>query len=238
MKSVRKIILSLIAIILICTLVSCDYSDGTQGTANSSGNTTSGNTANASGNTKDSEIQAAQKAYGSLSEANELIIEMMDAISDAWHFAIYDADDYDTYDTCVLYLGIETGLIFTDLMEATDVVLNKIGYSQPSDLTRLAALRTFSTTVAIVKQVLTDKGKYDKVDELLSDAKTSIKSITRDYEDYTGYSTLKSYYSEMSAYAEFCKEPTGSYQQLSTTRDNYETKLRNYKNELSFVLDE
>ncbi|MGM9609099.1 MAG: hypothetical protein ACI3XE_02625 [Eubacteriales bacterium] len=226
MKSVRKIILSLIAIILICTLVSCDYSDGTQGSAN------------ASGNTKDSEIQAAKKAYGSLSEAHELIVEMMDAISNAWHFAIYDADDYNTFDLCVVMLAINSGLFSTELKEATDVVLNKMGYSQPSDTKRLAALRTFSTTIAIVKQVFTDNGKYEKIDELLSAAKTSIKSITGKYEEYTGYSTLKSYYSETSAYAEFCKDPTGSYQQLSTTRDNYETKLRNYKNELSFVLDE
>lgn len=233
MKSVRKIILSLIALILICTLVSCDYSAGTQGTANSSGNT-----ANASGNTKDSEIQAAQKAYGSLSEAHELIIEMMDAIGDGWRFAIYDAEDYTSYDSCVLMLAVKTGLLVTELKKATDEVANELGYSQPADIVKLALLRNFSVVVAIVQQVFTDNGKYDKVDELLSDAKTSIKSITKDYEDYTGYSTLKSYYSEISAYAEFCKEPTGSYQQLSTTRDNYETNLRNYKNELSLILDE
>jgi hypothetical protein len=61
--------------------------------------------------------------------------------------------------------------------------------------------------------------------------------LRNEYSDYTGYAVLKSYYSEIKAYYEFCGNPTGSFSQLKITVDKYETNLRNYKNDLSFIFE-
>ena len=88
-----------------------------------------------------------------------------------------------------------------------------------------------------METVFKNNGTYTKAEELLASAKESLKSVTNDYSDYTGYPTLKSYYSEVSSYLEFAKSPSGSFSQLKTTIDNYETKMRTYKSDLSFIFD-
>lgn len=186
---------------------------------------------------KEIEFNAANDAYNYLIETHELCIDVMDSIYGAWYFAIYKADDYSSTQSCFNAFCSEANLDYDEALNALNSVLQSMGYSNPTGTQQLAALRIFNVTVAIVKCVYQNNGIYDQIDSNLANAKTSLKAVTNSYSDYTGYPTLKSYYSEVSAYAEFCKSPTGSFGQLKTTIDTYETSLRNYKNDLSFIFD-
>lgn len=186
---------------------------------------------------KESEFKSANDAYDYLTETHELCVDVMDSIYGAWYFAIYEADDYSSTQSCFNAFCSEAKLDYNDALKALNEVLQSMGYSDPTGIQQLAGLRTFSVTVAVVQRVYKNNGVYDQMDSNLSKAKTSLKTVTNSYSDYTGYPTLKSYYSEASAYAEFCKSPTGSFGQLKSTIDTYETNLRNYKNDLSFIFD-
>lgn len=183
------------------------------------------------------EYESGLDAYARIKRAHELSVEVMDSIYGAWHFAIYKADDYYSAQSCFNAFISNANLDYDEALNALNTVLLSMGISDPTGTDQLAALRVFSIAVDVVVQVYIDNGTYDLINTNLSDAKTSLKAMTNDYESYTDYATLKSYYSEVVAYSEFCQSPTGSFTQLQTTIDNYETNLRNYRNSLSFTYE-
>lgn len=180
---------------------------------------------------KEAQFESANSAYNDIVSASEICIDIMDSIYGAWHFAIYKSDDYYGVN------GIEefadaTNLSYSDVTKALSDVL---GFSNPS--ASYALLEDFNYAIYIVEEVYKSKGLYTQAENLLASAKESLKSVTSEYSDYTGYPTLKSFYSEVSSYLEFAESPSGSFSQLKTTIDNYETKIRTCKNDLAFIFE-
>lgn len=186
---------------------------------------------------KEAEFVVANNAYDYLVESHEMCVEVMDSIYGAWYFAIYEADDYYSLNSCLRAFCSESNLSQGDTLEAIDMVLESSGISNIDDDYRCAALQVPSYAVAIVVQVYTNNGVYAQINSNLSNAQTSLKTVTNNYSDYTGYPTLKSYYSEVYSYYEFCESPSGSFSQLKSTINTYETNLKNYKNDLSFIFE-
>ncbi len=186
---------------------------------------------------KEKEFESADIAYFYLTISHQLCTEIMDSIYGAWYFAIYESDDYYMFSSCLRAFCSEANLNQDDVKKSIDKVLQKAGITDIDDDWRCVAMQVPSYAVAIVVQVYTDYGTYDSIDVNLSNAKEALKSVTNNYADYTGYPTLKSYYSEISSYYEFCSSPTGSFNQLKTTIETYETNLRKYKNDLSFIFE-
>ena len=178
-------------------------------------------------NVKEAQFESANNAYNDIVSASEICIDIMDSIYGAWYFAIYKSDDY--YGTN----GIEefadaTNLTYSDITNAMRSLVGTTSYS---------LLEDFNYAIYIVEEVYESKGLYAKAQNLLASAKDSLKSVTSEYSDYTGYPTLKSFYSEVSSYLEFAESPSGSFSQLKTTIDNYETNIRTYKSDLSFIFN-
>lgn len=175
------------------------------------------------------EYEQAQKAYEELNKASELCEQAMDTIYGAWYFAIYEAklgvSDYKNYD------GFEakTGLTYKEIESA----MKSIGLDYDDSF----MLTEFSYTVKIAQICLMNKNIYKDAHTCVDNAKAYLKEVTDKYADYTAYPTLKRYYSEVTSYLEFVEAPSGSFSQLKTTIDNYETNIRTYKNDLSFTLE-
>jgi len=167
-----------------------------------------------------------------LVEAHDLCADVMDSIYGAWYFSIYEYDDH--YGSRGFFEFCDEASV--DYGELLDAISDYKGYTV-YDTTAYGLLEDFSYSTYFVGRVFENNGTYDKIEEHLATAKDSLKSVTNEYSDYTGYTVLKSYYSEIKAYYEFCENPTGSFSQLKTTIDNYETNLRNYKNDLSFIFE-
>lgn len=186
---------------------------------------------------KEKEFESASMAYFYLTIANQLCDDIMDSIYGAWYFAIYKADDYLNINSCLNAFCAQANLDFDDTVVALNDVLAYMGYSNPTGTQQLATLRTISTAIDVVIQTYINYETYNSIDVNLANAKEALKSVTNNYADYTGYPTLKMYYSEILSYADFCKSPSGSFEQLKTLINTFDSNLRYYKNDLSFIFD-
>ena len=176
-----------------------------------------------------------KKAHEQLNAAADICIEMMDGIYEAWRFAIYDADDY-SRSSVVLEFASEVGLTKTALETAFVDLFADAGATDASLMAY--SLDNFSIAIAIVGQAYVNNGTVQRLDDALASAKSELKTMTQEYSDYSEYPNLKSYYSEVSSYAEFAKNPSGSFEQLKTTIETYEREIRTYRSDMAFVFED
>lgn len=181
---------------------------------------------------KDLEYASAKNAYECMSEVNELCVEIMDSIYNAWYFAIYKADDY-TLSNRLLLFEIYTGLNTSGAVEALS---KDLGY-EDSSINGCIFVSNINTAVALAQKVYELNGNSDTIDNKLKTAQAEIKKLSNTYADITGFPTLKSYYSELSSYWEFCNSPNCSFSQLSGRIDTYESNLSRYKQDLAFCFE-
>lgn len=214
----------LLALILTISLTLCTVGCSNTPTKEEITNNSNEEDSNKEADKKSYEYEQAQKAYAELNKAAALCEGAMNVIYAAWYFAIYEGDKGDEFD-----LSEATGLTYGEISD----VLKSWGYSTADPID----YGSFNNTVMIAKYALIKRGVYSDAQACIDNAKTYLKEVTNEYADYTSYPTLKLYYSEVSSYLEFAQSPSGSFSQLKTTIDNYETKIRTYKNDLSFTLE-
>jgi hypothetical protein len=225
--STKMIAIIAVAAVAIVAVLALAFGGNRGGETNENGSN-DGSSVTDENSLKEAQFESANSAYNDIVSASEICIDIMDGIYGAWYFAIYESDDYSGYSLLKAFSN-EVGFSTSEITKAmTDLGLSSTSYY---------ALEDFSTAVHIVKQAYKNDGKYTEAENFLSSAKNSLKSVTSEYSDYTGYPTLKSFYSEVSSYLEFASSPSGSFSQVKTTIDNYETKIRTFKNDLSFIFD-
>lgn len=220
---IQKILAIILTLCLILSgLVACD----------------SGNASSTEQQTEDDKAQAqyecGKTAYDELVLAADLCEYMGSAIYDAWFFAIYKADygNSDDADVALSDLASEVGISVADLKVGAEVVLG--------DFAKFVQiyLDDFEYTVDIVTAALEKNGTVDKLNTAISNAKTELKTMTNKYSDYSEYPTLKSMYSKVDSYATFVKNPSGSFEQLKSTIENYNNEIRTYKADLAFIFED
>lgn len=219
----KWIIYSLCVCMLLLSLSSCNSQDAENSKQDSP-------TVEATLSKTQLEYECGKKAYDELVTASEICKAMGDGVYGAWYFAIFEADDYSSYNI-VNEFASATGVSVSDLNK----VMESIGYS--AQLLPYA-LEDFSTAVVMVEEAYKINGTVERLDNALTQAKNELKTMTQEYSDYSHYPTLKSFYSEIDSYATFLKSPTGSFDQLKSTIENYENQIRTYKSDLSFVFED
>ena len=95
-----------------------------------------------------------------------------------------------------------------------------------------------SLCVALVSDAYIANGQADQIQEYLNSAKSQMKDLSDKYSDYEHYPNLKGYYTTTNAFFDFCQNPTGSFEQVKTTINDYKNSARDYKNDLSYVFDD
>lgn len=78
-------------------------------------------------------------------------------------------------------------------------------------------------------------GKTEEVQEKLDSAKLAMRELSEKYADYEHYPNLKGYYTTTASYFEFCQKPTGTFEMLETTINDYRNEIREYSNDLDFI---
>lgn len=183
------------------------------------------------------ELINAKLAYQYLINAHQMSVQVMDSIYDAWHFAIYLAGDYTSFQSCFDNFCEKTNLNKAIAEIALEKAMELYGYTGTSNSTKLEAMNSFDVTLTIVELVFSSDGTYDALDSLIDGAKTSLKAVTNKYESQTGYSELKKYYAKTKAYIEICEGVTGSFEQLKQTIQEFESELTEYKYDLDLILN-
>lgn len=165
----------------------------------------------------------AKLAYEKLNEAAQLCIDGMDDVYGAWYWGIYKATDA-TSSTTFSNLAKETPHFTAKELEAVGLS----AYTVKSD---------WQYALLTVELALAARGDYDTVKTKMSEAQTLLQELTTTYDDYTYYPKLKDYYAAVDSYVTFFLEPTGSFNQLADTVNNYETNIRTYQSDVGFLFN-
>ena len=169
----------------------------------------------------------AKEAYEKLKEVAELCVSGMDAIYGAWYFGIYNASKSYTgmfdYQLSCDVPGFSSGEL--------EAARNALGISEQS------AKKDWQNSLWIVEQAITMRGDYDTINANMAEAEKVLQSLTEEYDDYTYYPKLKDYYASIKSYVEFFLSPSGSFNQLADTINNYENGIRTLESDVSFLFN-
>lgn len=169
----------------------------------------------------------AKQAYEKLKEVASLCVDGMDSIYGAWYFGIYKADD--AYSSLFFSsMSYEVPGLSSKELEAA---AKKLGISASS------AMKSWQKCLWIAEKAIEMRGDYDTISANMAEAEKTLQLLTDEYEDYTYYPKLKEYYASIASYVEFYKNPTGSFNQLADTVNNYENGIRTLETDVGFLFN-
>ncbi len=175
---------------------------------------------------------SAQTTYNNLISAYEKIDAIGSDIYEAWRIGVYETPSISNLDE-------ELNLSYEELSTAAKSLADgSYMYSVDSVFYLFGDVSKFSICVELVEEAYKLKGTYEEIDNLLDSAKSEMKTMSEQYSDYEHYDNLKKMYSIVDSYAEFCKEPTGSFDQLTATINDYRNDIRDLESDLGYIFEE
>lgn len=192
-------------------------------------------------------FEVSKEAYDLVNSAYEITESYGSDIYEAWRLGIYEDDE--VIDGGCSYLAGELSLSEDEIAIGVAYALGEEwenisedeidNYIAAADLTfSIMEDNLFSWCVAVVSDAYVANGKVDEAQGYIDEAKSLMKELSESYSDYEHYPSLKGYYTTTSSYFDFCQNPTGSFEQLKTTIENYRTEARDYKAELDYIFED
>lgn len=195
-------------------------------------------------------FDASKEAYGNVNKGYEIAENMGSDIYEAWRCAIYDHKDIEKEGLTFLCKKME---LTEDELAAGLASLFSDDFSTLSDSDKKSAIKDakdtftylfkktdsqFSLAVNVTTAAYKVKGDVDTATELFSTAKSQMKDLSDKYSDYEHYPALKGYYTTASSFFDFCQNPTGSFEQLKSTIEDYRNQARDYKSDLDYIFED
>jgi hypothetical protein len=203
------------------------------------------------GNKSKKAFEASKEAYNNVNAAYEITEKYGSDIYEAWRLGIYKDDE-------VMEQGCS--YLATELYLTEDEIAGGVAYTvayilgkdwdslseDEKDTLLVGADGTFKTMeddlfswcVMVVSNAYIVNGKVDEAQGYLTTAKEEMKNLSENYSDYEHYPALKGYYTTTSSFFDFCQNPTGSFEQLKTTIENYKTTARDYNADLNYIFED
>jgi hypothetical protein len=176
--------------------------------------------------------KASAEAFTIVDEAYKMTEEFGEDLYEAWRMGIYDDDE-----VSIDYLAKKLNLSKEEISAAIDNLGGEgVGDYYFTYYKNKKSL--FSACVWVVCKAYELNGDIDKITELLSSAKGLMKDMSQKYSDYEHYPNLKGYYTTTNAFFEFCQNPTGSFEQVKDTINQYRNDARSYRNELAYIFED
>lgn len=153
-----------------------------------------------------------KKAYNSLCDSYKTMMKISDVIQTAWHYGIFEKKQ------TVNGLSSKTGISVKAFNDA--------------GLTFDFSLGDFSSCVSYcVLAMSMDENYYSHVKECIDNAKNEIQNTTSEIDRYAD---MKNFYSTSLSYYEWLLNPQGNFNQATDSINEYENKLKEFKNDLEF----
>ena len=196
------------------------------------------------GNTeKESVFDVAKDAYGKIEAAYAITEQFGSDVYEAWRIGIYDVDEL--MSNGVGHLASELSLSEDDIVKGIALVLTDDG-REPIQLTKSRANlyfrfyedSMFSFCVLIVANAYEANGKSAEAQGNLDSAKELMKRMSEKYSDYEHYPNLKKYFTTTKSFFAFCQDPTGSFEQVKDTINDYKNDAREYRSDLDYIFEE
>ena len=196
-------------------------------------------------------FEVSKAAYDNIDIAYVITDNFGSDIYEAWRLGIYD--DEEVIDEGTTYLAGELSLSKEELDDGVVYILLETMGSSWEDATndekselrasadsyfRIFEDDLFSFCVMVVTGAYQANGKVAEAQSALEAAKSQMKELSEKYSDYEHYPNLKGYYTTTNAFFDFCLNPTGSFEQIKTTINDYRNEARDYVNDLDYIFEE
>jgi len=196
-----------------------------------------------------------KEAYEKISTAYDIIDAYGSDIYEAWRLGIYSDDDILKKGNTFLAseLGLEKseldeGLAYTIATSVYEKEWDSLTDEEKEEYREYADSDTacykifedelFSMCIKVVSSTYKVNGKSGEISSNLEEAKRIMKDMSNDHADYEHYPNLKGFYTSTSAFFEFCEDPSGSFEQVKDTLNNYRKEARDFKKDLDYIFEE
>lgn len=220
----KKIISLLLLVVMCLSLVACD----------------------GGGDKKAFEIS--KTAYDNIDIAYEITEQIGIDIYEAWRLGIYDKDEI--LDDGAEHLATELSLSVDEIRAGAVYTLyqdewDTMSEEEKDEMIDNADLffnymedNLFSFCVMAVSNAYVVNGKVEEAQTALDDAKAQMKELSSEYSDYEHYPNLKGYFTTTSSFLGFCQNPTGSFEQVKETINDYKNEARDYISDLDYIFED
>lgn len=196
-------------------------------------------------------FEASKAAYENIDTAYKITEKYGSDIYEAWRLGIYDKDEI--LDDGSEHLAKELSLSADEIrMGIAYTVVGIIGedWDELSEDDKTTYMNNadncfsimkddlFSFCVMAVTGAYTVNGQVEEAQTALNAAKVQMKELSQEYSDYEHYPNLKGYYTTTSSFFDFCNNPTGSFEQVKDTINNYKNEARDYISDLDYIFED
>lgn len=196
-------------------------------------------------------FEASKIAYDEINTAYEITEQFGSDVYEAWRLGIYEKDD--VLDDGVATLASELSLSESEIRDGVAYTFYDIldqnwdevsdedkqdTRKRADDLFSIFEDDLFSFCVMVATNAYIANGKTEEAETALANAKSQMKELSEQYSDYEHYPNLKGFYTATSSFFEFCKDPTGSFEQVKSTINDYKNEARDYKSDLDYIFEE
>ena len=206
----------------------------------------------ACGNSNKKAYKLSKEAYGNISAAYSIVDALGTDIYEAWQKGIYEESEPNFLE----YLSNFTKLSYDELKlgysahsygekweewteEKKDEILsNSAGVEASFNLDAALTDATFVVAVLSVISAYEETGKTKEAEAFLTSAKSQMKEMSEKFSDYEHYPALKEYYMATSSFLDYCKSPTGAFEEAKNTIGNYRNSARDYQIGLECFLED
>ncbi len=192
---------------------------------------------------KETAFDIAKEAYDLIDVAYAITDNFGSDVYEAWRLGIYEDDEI--LDDGVGYLASELSLSEREIIAGVALAFTDEG-EEPKAMTKsdanlyfnLLEDSLFSFCVMVVSKAYEANGKAEEAQNALDAAKELMKKMSEKYSDYEHYPNLKEYYTTTKSFFAFCQEPTGSFEQVKNTINDYRNEARNYVSDLDYIFED
>lgn len=196
-------------------------------------------------------FEASKAAYDNIAIAYAITERFGTDLYEAWRLGIYDKDEI--IDDGAKHLATELSLSADEIRTGTAYTIatmlgedwnemsedDKNKYIDNADsFFEVMEDDLFSFCVMCVTGAYTVNGNVEEAQTALDAAKAQMKELSQEYSDYEHYPNLKGYYTTTSSFFDFCNNPTGSFEQVKDTINDYKNKARDYISDLNYIFED
>lgn len=168
--------------------------------------------------------------YDDLESVTVNLNEVSSSIISAWHFAIWDSEDY-FFDDVVFYLWLETGSRITTMVQLVDAYNSYYGTDYSESTVGLMIRGDFSRTVYTVRQAYIALGALSSALSSLNEVRSILQSLDP---STPGHSQFQEYYLKVMELYSAIDNITGNYTTFSTNVNNIKTQIQSSRNAAGF----
>ena len=193
-------------------------------------------------------FEASKAAYDNIDIAYEITEQFGSDIYEAWRLGIYEDDEI--LEDGAEYLATELSLSADEIRAGAVYAVYKDKWDTISEEDKEILIASadvffeymeddlFSFCVMAVSGAYVVNGKAEEAQSALNAAKEQMKALSKDYSDYEHYPNLKSYFTTTSSFFDFCQNPTGTFEQVKNTINDYKNEARDYISDLDYIFED